>query len=430
MNLKPAILFVAAMIPTTARAAEEFRANDLYVAAKGSNRVVSLTASASAPGLLAMEAPFIATSPRVVAFAPDGLLYVSRSGQIDGLDAEGIVVRSIATGVSDVRGLAFGPGGDIFVLSGNYERIDRYRRTAAGWASVGGFAVAGNDLRGLAISPEGTLYIGAQGKLVEMDIEGALVREINLPTSIDNPWALVFGANGHLYVSMYTTYTSGGTAIPGCVYEYLPSGIKLQSIGEGTGLERASGLAFGPDQKLYVSSHDTNKIHVFDPLTTEQIAVIAPPNVTNPVGLAFAPQRFKAKLSGSIADAGEKIRAIKENVVVSVAPGSNTVMIDFVDADETDNGFDDTYFQRGMVFHGFESFVNDVPAKKRIIGGTQIEGFLSGVGSLSAITTGKVNSLGNYEIKNLQGNVGRHGASGGLRATLKTTKQLNKKSVD
>lgn len=420
----PASILLSLTIPAVALA-EEFRANDLLVAVHGANRLASLRPSDAGVGLVESAPSLTSTAPRALAFGPDGRLYVAASGAVWALDANGVATLVVNGGSSDLRGLAFADGGDLLVLSGNFELLYRYRRVDAGFELDTTTPLPGVDHRALTVGPEGTIYIGARGVIFELDEAGDLIREIDLPTADDLPYALVFGRNGHLYAGMHVAYTPGGTLLEDRVYEYIASGTLLQSIGEGSGLKRASGLAFGPDGKLYVSSYEGDRIHVYDPETLVELGEIVASGFDRPYALAFAPQRFKGKLSGAFTGSGDKLRKLSEKVVVSVAPGSNCVMIDFTAIEETNAGYDDEFVQRTLVFRGFESKQDDATSKKRVIGGTQMGNFLSGVGSLSAIASGKIDDHGNYEIKSLKGTVGRHGASGGWNATLKTGKPLN-----
>lgn len=411
-------------IPVSALA-QEFRANDLLVAVHGDARIASLRPPESGIGLVEAAPGLPSASPRALAFAPDGRLYVSSGGSVWVHDADGAATLAFNLGTADLRGLAFCDGGDLLVLTG-FGVLYRYRATEAGLVWDKTMSVPGADQRALTVSPEGTIYIGARGVILELDRDGDLIREIPLPTTQDLPYALAFGRNGHLYAAMHLAYTPGGMQKEDCVYEYIASGMYLQSIGEGSGLKRASGLAFGPDGKLYVSSYEGDRIHVYDPETLVELGEIMVTGFDRPYGLAFAPQRFKGKLSGAFTGSGDKLRKLSESVVVSVSPGSNCVMVDFPKLADSDDGFDDEFVQRAMVFRGFESKLDDQTSKKRVLGGTQIGNFLSGFGSLSVIASGKVDEVGYYKIKSLKGAIGRHGASGGWNATLKTSKQLNK----
>lgn len=420
----PASILLSLTIPVVALA-EEFRANDLLVAVHGANRLASLRPATDDVGLVESAPSLTSAAPRALAFGPDGRLYVASPGAVWALDAVGLATLVVNAGSSDIRGLAFGDGGDLLVLSGNFEFLYRYRRTETGFELDKTIPLPGTDHRALSVSPEGTIYIGARGTILELDEAGDLIRAIPLPHVDDLPYALTFGPNGHLYAGMYLAYTAGGTALEDRVYEIIASGTILNVIGIGSGLKRVSGLAFGPDGKLYASSFEGDRIHVYDPETLAELDEIVVGGFDRPYGLAFAPQRFKGKLSGAFTGSGDKIRKLSEKVVVSVAPGSNCVMIDFPQLAETDQGFDDEFIQNALVFRVFESKLDDVPAKKRVLGGTQMGNFLSGVGSLSVIASGKTDDHGNYRIKALKGAVGRHGASGGWKATLKTGMPLN-----
>jgi DNA-binding beta-propeller fold protein YncE len=404
--------------------AQEFHANDLLVSCGGSAQIVTLTLGAPPMPLTLGASSIAAQEPGPLAFGPEGWLYTVVHGSVQAFDRAGATMLQIDVAAAPLTGLAFGRGGDLYVLSGADGSISRIR-TAAGQSTVDvTFAVPGYECRGLAMSAGGTLYVGARGKLIEMDTSGVVLREIPFPDPDDLPGGLAFGPAGHLYVAMLRVTTWDGGVFENRIYEYADA-IHINTLGDNSGVERASAIAIGPDGAIYVASWLTNRIHVFDPSSSSEVWSASIPGGQFPAGLAFAPHRIEGKLSGSFTSATVPMGKLAERVVVSVTPGSNTVMIDFPDAHKSTLGFDDRFAQEALVFHGYEASTVLPKAKKRAVVGVELGDVVSGSATLSALASGKFDATGAFRMKSIVGTVGRGGTGGGWHATLKAAKRLN-----
>lgn len=423
MDRRYASLVLVASLSAVSQA-QEFHANDLLVSCGGSAQIVTLTLGAPPMPLTLGASSIAAQEPGPLTFGPEGWLYTVVHGSVQAFDRAGATMLQIDVAAAPLTGLAFGRGGDLYVLSGADGSISRIR-TAAGQSTVDvTFAVPGYECRGLAMSAEGTLYVGARGKLIEVDTVGRVLREIPLPNVDDLPGALAFGRGGHLYVAMMRAISWDGGVLENLVYEFA-NATHVGTLGDNSLLQRASAIAIGPDGAIYVASWLTNRIHVFDPSSSSEVWSASIPGGQFPAGLAFAPHRIEGKLSGSFTSATVPMGKLAERVVVSVTPGSNTVMIDFPDAHKSTLGFDDRFAQEALVFHGYEASTVLPKAKKRAFVGVELGDVVSGSATLSALASGKFDATGAFRMKSIVGTVGRGGTGGGWHATLKAAKRLN-----
>ncbi len=306
----------------------------------------------------------------------------------------------------------------LFVQSQVNTTIQAFEPIAAapGYSSVGSFT--GNVGTFVAFGPGNLLYVCSNTGVRILDETGTLLDTI-VGGGLAAANGLVFGPGGDLFV------VSNGTNEINR-YRHSAGSWSFQSSFALTGMTNASGLAFGPNGNLFVTaSGTTDEVFEFDPIGGAKITRFGAGLLDSPLGLAFVPQRSKAKLSGTLAVPGFPASNDKESVFLNIAPGSRTILIEMRDLDNVDGNFLGTFLQEALVAHGFENAEDD-GAKRRVFGGAQVGSFTEGLGNASLTVTGKPNSFGDYVIKSATGSVNRHGASGGYNATITTSKFLNK----
>ena len=139
-------------------------------------------------------------------------------------------------------GMAFGPDGEMYISSRFDGRV--YRVTSDGTSSV--FARDLGVATGIAFDPQGYLYVGdREGTVYRVDHQGVPTAFASLPSSVA-AFHLAFDHQGNLYVT--NPSMSGYDAI----HRITPEG-EIQAF--ATDLGRPQGLAFDPQDNLYVVSY-------------------------------------------------------------------------------------------------------------------------------------------------------------------------------
>ena len=104
----------------------------------------------------------------------------------------------------------------------------------------------------------GHLFVSSTSsdRVVEFDLDGDVVREIGVGTGLDRPTGIAFGPEGHLYAASESTHL---------VFEFDPSGALVATHGGGAGIANPRDLAFGPRGHLFVASYGTGAVVELDP---------------------------------------------------------------------------------------------------------------------------------------------------------------------
>jgi len=303
-------------------AAEEFVPHRLYVTDVLRKNVMVFESNGEFLGAL-LESPIFA--PAGVAFGPGGEIFVSTSGTeaIIPLDPQGqLAGPPISSGghVVGAGALAFGPNGRYYLGSvGSGEILV---------ISPEGFVedvlpLPGAAPAGIAFAPNGNLLVAAfaQDLVYEIFPAGGIVRTLESP-GLDGPTGVAVGPDARIYVT---------ALFSDAVFVFAADGA-LEGTVTSANLDGPSGLAFGPDGNLYVAAFESQRILVFrsDGALLQEILA---PLLLGPQMLAFSPVRMEANVRGSLSEFGSPPRKINEKFrkgsgpVLSVFPGLGQAMV-------------------------------------------------------------------------------------------------------
>jgi WD40 repeat protein len=115
--------------------------------------------------------------------------------------------------------------------------------------------------------------------------------ERSLQQWLNSPTGVVFGTDGHLYISNFTISASGVRRYHGATGAFLDNFV----LDEAGGLDRAVDVAFGPDGNLYVSSYGTSSVKRYDGITGAFLGDFVTEHsgdLQGPAGLVFGPDGY------------------------------------------------------------------------------------------------------------------------------------------
>jgi len=283
--MKRALLMVAALaLVTDARA-------DLFVGVANTSTVLDVTTGGT---------PFIPplsgglSNAQGLAFGPNGNLFVVSYGLGQVQEYNGTTGASVGTFVSTgnlsyPKDLVFGPNGDLFVTYGIFAGqggVQQFNGTTG--AFMGTFVGGLSDPIGLVFTPGGNLLVSnnSTNQILEYDNTGNYIGVFADSTSgLNQPNGLLFGPNGNLFVA------NQGDAD---VLEYYANGtFDTTFVSPSSGnLGGPYGLAFGPNGNLYVSGQGSNNVLEYNGTTGTFIADVLPgstPTLDTPTFFALTP---------------------------------------------------------------------------------------------------------------------------------------------
>jgi sugar lactone lactonase YvrE len=443
--------------------------------------VWSTRAGAGVLALLAATTGSVKAAPP--SFAPNHLFVgaqdrVSSEAAVFEFDEDGSFVRKITVdpGGSDqeIRGLTFGPDGALYAAEPYATQVRRIDGSL-GATTVLGAGDGVGTVTGIAFGPDGYLYVANRdsgGTVLSATLSGEIINSYTAPAGTA-PSYITFGPEGHLFVTTYdTTDVANG---PANAIQELDADLRfVQTIGSGTftrypanvvfsqhasafvsdyganairriglngqslgtldaaGLSGPDGATIGPDGNLYVSNRDAGNVLVVDPRSGSGVRTISHPDLKSPAGLAFAPFRFKANVKGTVVapDSAQgdsppvALKLAEVGAVVSVSPGSGTVMLSVTDgASSADiaSAFPGT---AALVFHGSDVAAAD--GRSRVLQGASVQWQPRGGGasSLAVVAKGARGVNGFFVPTSLSGSLHHGNLNRALVATLRATKRL------
>lgn len=220
----------------------------------------------------------------------DGNIYLANADGSNILKyaSNGTYLGVLATGITDIASVTYGPDGFLYALQPNPNNAVLRVNTSTG--SYTTFNNSGEYANSQVVQPTGILF-GPDGHLYVVDQDGDAVEKYNGTTGahistfvaspdISNPFDFEFGPDGNFYVSQ-----QGGCS---CITQHDgTTGALLGTFATLSGLA-PGGINFGPDGNLYVADVVNNRVEQFDGTTGAHLGVFASGTIPEPKEVLFA----------------------------------------------------------------------------------------------------------------------------------------------
>lgn len=258
---------------------------------------------------------YVLRGPSGLALGADGLLYVSSAGTnqilrfnprtatfVDVFIEESGAYPSPGQGTYHLIGpqdIAFGPDGNLYVVE-EFGHVLRFNGRTGAYGGVAASTIELSQIRstgisGMAFGRDGSLYLSVARENTVLRFNSRTGQFLGIfvaPNSggLRSPTHLTFGPDGNLYVISYETDQvlrfNGRTGAFLDVFAKSPDNAPYPIPGgPRTGLSGPSGLAFGPDGNLYVSSLWFSQVLRYDGHTGTFMGVL----INQAPGILFGP---------------------------------------------------------------------------------------------------------------------------------------------
>jgi hypothetical protein len=362
-------------------------------------------------------------TPSAIAFGPNGLLH----GVDQNLDVvavfghDGLLQPPFYedVGLDTPMDLAFGQDGRLFVAALGSGTVEVFASDGDHLDTLGDDIDGLTAPCGLAFGPDGHLFVVDRDadRIFELDDSGAEVGQLGVGSGLDVPWGVAVAPDGALFVA------STGTDE---IYVFGPDGA-VQDVLDGQGgvIGGPRHLSVGPDGDLLVVGQAEGLLLVVDRQTGAVEGEIGPfGGLPAMFGVAVAPFRWKAVVSGILERGGSKSVRRKATGVLSLAPGSGTIMLALDDKDANAD-LAAVFGTETLVFHGFEAHA-DALAKKRQYHGQLVfdQALGGGVATTALVVNGKIGDEELFAPRKAGGALLFSGAAGAFSGTLRSRKPI------
>jgi hypothetical protein len=181
----------------------------------------------------------------------------------------------------------------------------------------------------------------------------------------------------------------------------------------------------GPDGRVYLAAYDMNTMFAVDTKGDDVEPLVGGGVSESFGGLAFAPQRFDAKITGKRALPGQDPKSITESCVVSMSPFASWAMVQL--NDDVANVLDLTtlFGADALVLQGRN--VGGSKAEKQQFAGSQASRKTLDAGMASCVLAIQLaaTETGHYSLKKITGTIARDSGDGAFVGKITSGKKRN-----
>lgn len=397
--------------------AEEFEANHMFVSCIGNDSIVEFDEDGDFVRTISPEG---LDQPRSIAFGPNGRMYVSSfdTNEVFEILPNGTISRKILlSGMFGPNTVAFGPRGHLFVNCYQFPKIREFEVFESEFIEHDGIGLVTSPLDDIQFTATGTIF-GISGnfdQIYEIDTLSHVVRFDDFP---DNtiPSGIAIGPKQEVWMGAV-----GAAGVMHRTADLEP----LASFPDAQTFNSPEGMVIGPNGDLFVCILGADRVVRFDPRTKEVVDSIGEGVATlmAPVGIAFAPTRFEARIEGRIAKDGTSLKSFDEDVTLSIAAGSRTITLLF-EKGMTGNGLASLLKQNAMTFHGSETI--DTGSKRLLDGCEVFTDAASGINTIQLEVKGKESGdLHHFQPSKASGRIAHMGGKMSFFAAIQTKSKID-----